>query len=492
MLQSLSQLVDQPKGLFTLCFTELWERFGYYLLTTILVLFLTQSAHLSEHDANLLYGAFAALLYVTPVIGGWLADKFLGFRQAVLIGAGALFIGYVLMIFSDMHLFILGLSFLIIGNGFLKPSVSSIVGDLYGQGEAKREGGFTLFYMGINIGSIIPPLIAGSVVLHWGWHYGFALAAAGMVICVLTFTLSSRVIWRVGNIPQGSPLKRGISAATWFNLKLYIGTLVCVGLIYVGVEHAQATTWVVIVAAIVFTLYVLRDLFKEDVAHRYAMIAALVLIVLSVGFWALYNQTFTSLMLFANRNMDKQLFYWHITPEFTQFYNGFFIIILSPFFNYLWMSLNKYKLNPSFPMKFALGILFMSLGFLLLTWGTAARFSEQGIISGWWLIGSYFLQTIGELCLSPIGLAMITMLAPKHLVGTMMGVWFFASAGAYAITGMLANWAVVPVHETLSHALAIYHHAFGLWTAMSFVLTIISFICYPFLKRMIMRSHVLY
>lgn len=478
-------LSSQPKGLYTLSLTELWERFGYYMVQMLIVLFLTRKLHFTDGQADLLYGAFGGLLYVTPVIGGWLADHFIGFRRAVIVGAVFLFVGYLLLMSTNLDVFYLGLGVLIVGNGFLKPCISSIVGDLYGDDEAKREGGFTIFYVGINLGALIPPLIAGSVIKAWGWHFGFGLAAAGMLIALITFTLTNKVIWQLGNVPQDSPLKKGVGAALAFNMKFYIGTAIAVLLCYWGVVKAGATDWVIIVAAVVFVLYVLLCLRKEHALDRRRLIGALILIVLSIGFWMLYAQSFSSLMLFAATNMNLHLFGIKITPEFTQFYNSFIIIVFGPIFNLFWQWLERRNLNPSIPLKFAYGIALMCLGYCLLTWATDGRFGIDGKISGWWLVGSYVLQTFGELALSPIGLAMITVLAPRPLVGLMMGMWFFVIAGGTAISGIFASGASVPAGTSSLASLAIYHHAFGYWSWLTAILVGISFIIYPFVKRLI-------
>lgn len=479
------RLLDQPKGLFTLCFTELWERFGYYFLQTLFVLFLTRSVDFSQHNADLLFGAFSALLYITPVLGGWLADHFIGFRRAIIVGAGLLFFGYALLMFSKMAYFYVGLGFLIAGNGFFKPNVSSIVGDLYGEDEARREGGFTLFYMGINLGSFFPPLIAFSVVSHWGWHIGFALAAAGMLLSVATFLFGRPAILHIGQVPKESPLLGRAAASLRFTLIAVLGVVFAIGLSTTALFYPDETGKVVIAAAVLFVLVMLVYLWREPKDSRRKMIASLILIVLSIVFWTLYSESFSALMFFAESNMNKHLFGVAISAEFTQVYNGFFIIVLSPFFNYCWRYLDRYQLNPSIPLKFALGIAFMCLGYLLLTWGTNGDFGLRGVISGWWLIGSYFLQTIGELLLSPIGLAMITVLSPKHLVGMMMGLWFFSLAAASALSGFLATWAASPAHVSAVEALKVFHHAFGLWTALSALATLVALIAYPGLKRMI-------
>ncbi len=476
---------SQPKALFTLSLTELWERFGFYMVQMLIVLFLTEHLHFSDKRADLLYGAFGGLLYVTPVIGGWLADHFIGFRRSVILGAIFLFLGYVLLMSAHLQVFYLGLGVLIVGNGFLKPCISSIVGELYGSDEAKREGGFTLFYIGINIGALIPPIIAGVVVKAWGWHSGFGLAAAGMVIALLTFTLTSKVIWTLGNVPDNSPLRKGAALALAFNVKFYLGIIAAIALCYWGVVEAATTDWVVIVAAIVFATYVLVCVSKEHKLDRHRLIGALILIVLSIGFWMLYAQSFSSLMLFASTNINLHLFGMAITPEFTQFYNSFVIIVFGPVFSLLWQYLERHDLNPSIPLKFAYGMALMCFGFWLLSWATNGSFGVNGVISNWWLVGSYVLQTFGELALSPIGLAMITVLAPKPLVGLMMGMWFFVVAGGTAISGIFAGQASVATGSSHIAALAIYHHAFSYWTWLSAILVAIAFIIYPFVKRLI-------
>jgi POT family proton-dependent oligopeptide transporter len=478
-------LRSQPSGLYTLSFTELWERFGFYLVQVLIVLFLTKELGFADGKADLITGAFGGLLYITPVIGGWLADRYIGFRRAVIIGAVILFLGYALLMSHSETMFYWGLAVLVIGNGFLKPCISSILGDLYTDDEAKREGGFTIFYAFINIGAIIPPLITGTIVDHWGWHYGFGLAALGMILALIIFTTTNSVIWRVGNIPENSPLKSTAQKRIRFKIIFWSGTAIATGLAYWGVNQAGTTNWVIVAAAVIFVVYVLSCIRKEHHTDRRRLIGAILLMVLAVGFWSLYNETFTSEMLFAERNLDLHLFGFPITPEFTQFYNSFVIIICGPLFNLLWQRLDRYHLNPSIPLKFAYGILLMCLAFALLAWGTNGNFGIDGKISGWWLVWSYVVQTFGELCLSPIGLAMITVLAPKNLVGLMMGMWFFVIATSYAISGVIAQQAAIPHGSSALMSLSIFHNAFTTWTWASAILVAVSFIIYPFVNRLI-------
>ena len=471
-----------PKGLYLLCFSELWERFGFYMVQTILILYMSKGLSYSDADAYLLYGAFSSMLFLTPVIGGYIADRYIGFKQSISIGAVLLAIGYAIMSLQDRPALFLGLSVVVIGNGFLKPNVSSIVGDLYEAEDPRRDGGFTIFYMGINIGALIPPLFAGALVAAYTWGSGFMVASVGMVISLLTFIAGRKRIREYGQVPATSPLHHGSKAMFYF--LLCIGMFVAIGLMQLLFLFPKEANLTLIAASLAIVGSVLFFLFKERPEQRNKLFACLILILISVGFWAIYNQTFTSLMLFADRNMSKHWLGFTIDAEFTQFFNPFFIIVLSPLLSWFWVWLDKKKKNPSTPSKFSLGVLFMAFGFILL-WAGVRFFSEGPQASPWWLIGSYFLQTIGELLLSPIGLAMVTRLSPRHLVGMMMGVWFLTQSAAYAIGGALAIISDVPQDATSKEALSIYSEAFMLYGLIALVLAGISWSLTPFLKRLI-------
>lgn len=473
----------QPRGLYLLFFTELWERFGFYTLQTIIILYMTKAMMLSDSQAYLLYGTFSSMLYLTPVIGGYLADRYLGFQRAIIIGGFLLMLGYLLTAIPSNSLFFLGLSVIIIANGLFKPNVSSILGDLYRDKDVRREGGFTLFYMGINIGSLIPPLITGALVNAYGWHSGFLLAAIGMAVGLVTFLTGRSQLRSCGSLPPMSPLHDRRDAVKFYAFFL-IGLFVCLGLMLFLFHFPTETDILLALVSLAILLVVVYFLLKEKPAQRNRMIACLVLILISVGFWAIYNQTFTSLMLYADRNMNKEFLGFTIDAEFTQFFNPFFIILFSPILSRMWSFLSKKKSNPSTPAKFSYGVLFMALGFFFLGLG-GTYFGQNGETSSYWLAGSYLLQTIGELLLSPIGLAMITTLSPKHLVGMMMGVWFLTQAAAFAIGGGLATLAAIPAKATPPNALAIYDKAFFIYGGLAAALAVFSFILAPYLKRLI-------
>lgn len=474
----------QPKGLYLLFFTELWERFGFYMVQTILVLYMSKGLSYSDSKSYLLYGAFSSMLYLTPVIGGYIADRFIGFRQSIILGAILFIIGYGLMAIEDTQALFLGLSVVIVANGFFKPNVSSIVGDLYTADDPRRDGGFTLFYMGINVGSLIPPIFAGALVAAYHWGSGFLVASLGMVISLITFLAGKKRIGTAGETPSTSHLLKSHSVKIGFYLLLFVGILVSIGVLHLLLYHPKEANLILILASLGIIAAVLFFLFKELPEQRRRMIACLILILISVGFWAIYNQTFTSLMLFADRNMSKEWLGMTIDAEFTQFYNPFFIILLSPLLSWLWVRLDEKGKNPSTPLKFSFGVLFMAIGFFVLGAGVL-YFNKGGLASPWWLILSYFIQTCGELLISPIGLAMVTRLSPKHLVGMMMGVWFLTQSAAFAIGGGLATISDVPKNVTGIASLKIYAHAFFVYGSISFALAILSFILIPYLKRLI-------
>jgi proton-dependent oligopeptide transporter, POT family len=473
----------QPRGLYLLFFTELWERFGFYTLQTIIILYMTKALLMTDDKAYLLYGTFSSMLYLTPVIGGYLADRYLGSQRAIIIGGVLFTIGYSLTALPSSYWFFIGLSVIIIANGLFKPNVSAIVGDLYRPGDPRRDGGFTLFYMGINIGSLIPPLITGVLISKYGWHSGFLLAALGMAIGVVTFISGKSRLRSFGSLPAMSPLHDRGEALTFYTL-LYGGIIVCIGALLFLFRFPGETDLILAIASLAILIVVVYFLLKEKPAQRNKMIACLILILISVGFWAIYNQTFTSLMLYADRNMNKEFLGITIDAEFTQFFNPFFIVLFSPILSRLWILLHKKKHNPSTPTKFSFGVLFMALGFFFLGFG-GVYFGQNGETSSYWLMGSYLLQTIGELLLSPIGLSMITTLSPKHLVGMMMGVWFLTQAAAFAIGGGLATLSSISKNTPTEVALGIYDKAFFIYGGLSLLLAVLSFILIPYLKRLI-------
>jgi len=478
---SIPKKSQQPNSLYLLFFTELWERFGFYTLQTILILYMSKALLYSDHKSYLMYATFSALLYLLPVVGGYVADKYLGYTRAIFIGGLLFIISYLITSLPGERVFFFGLSVLICAHG---PNVSSLVGSLYDEDDPRREGGFTLFYMGINIGALVPPLIAGYIVRHLGWHVGFLLAAVGMMISMIVFVVGKKMLGSHGAIPKHSPILKGGLPNLKFQVLFYFGILMCILLANIAFQYPLITKEILEGVGVGVLLVVLAFAYREAPAARNKMLAALVLIIISVGFWAIYNQTYTSLMLYAARNMHHEIFGISIDAESTQFFNPLFIILFSPVLSQLWTRLSFQKKNLSIPLKFALGVLLVSLGFFVLVIGTK-YFSHNGITSAWWLVLSYMVQTIGELLLSPIGLAMIAELSPKKLVGMMMGVWFFSNSVSSVISGTLASYTDVPKSASVVQANAIYSHGFWVFSMIALVLAIVTFALIPFLNRMI-------
>jgi POT family proton-dependent oligopeptide transporter len=472
----------QPKALFLLFFTELWERFGFYMVQTILILYMTKGFLYSDAKADLLYGTYGSMLYLTPVFGGYIADRFMGYRHSIILGGLLLMVGYLIMIIPERQALFLGLGVMAIANGFFKPNVSALVGDLYETNDPRRESGFTLFYMGINLGSVMPPIFAGVLVAAFSWSAGFLVASLGMFISFLTFISGKQLLGRSGAVPRSSPIATGNSFRFYSILSLLI--LVLLGVTQLLFSFPEESAFILIGSSLIITASIIVFVFKEKMEARRKLTACLILILISMGFWALYNQTFISLTLFADRNMSKEFLGITLNAEGSQFFNPFFIILLSPFLSWFWFYLDKKKKNPSIPFKFTLGMFFMAAGFLFLWTGTHF-FSSGSQASPWWLVGSYFLQTIGELLISPIGLAMVTRLAPKHLTGMIMGVWFLTQSGAYALGGGLATLSSVPQGVSEKIALTIYSHAFLVYGSIALVLAILSSFLIPYLKRLI-------
>ncbi len=476
----------QPSGLKVLFFAELWERFGFYTIQSLLVLYLVKVFLFSDTKAYGLFSAFSALIYTTPVIGGYLADKFLGYRAAIILGAVLYIVGYFLLGIPHNPFFYEALAFLIWGNGFFKSSVSSFLGTLYHENDIRRDSGFTIFYMGINIGSFLAPIVCTAIALRFGWNYGFATAGLGMVIGLINCLWGFKQHFHENGFPPHSQILSKKFFYKFSNLHVFMVALILALILTSYLMNFQnLVNYGLIVFSILTMLFILLKSFAYKGQQRQKLWALIILIIFSIVFWSLYMQTFLSITLFINRNVDRHFFDWMIPTAMFQSINPFFIIVLSPLFAKLWIVLGKKKKDFSAPTKFALGIFFIGLGFLGL--GTSIEFgSHAGIISSIFVIGLFFLQTCGELSLSPVGLSAVTQLAPKDLTGMLMGVWFLALAAAYAVAGKIADLTAIPEKiDTSIHSAQIYAHNFLVFGLLAIVSALVLFLLVPFLKRMI-------
>lgn len=448
-----------PRGLYVCFLTEMWERFSYYGMRAILIFYLTRHFLLSDQQSIAIFGAYASLVYAAPVIGGLLADRYLGFRKAVTLGAVLLVIGHFGMAFEGagaveriaadgstvierdgffLQIMYLSLAFIAIGVGFLKPNISTIVGALYEQDDPRRDGAFTIFYMGINVGAVSASLLCGYLGETYGWKYGFGLAGIGMLLGLLVFLRGKKHL--MGHAEPKDPDLLRAKLFVFLNREhvIYLGALLAVAVSWYLIQNnAYIGQLLGGFGALVLTGVLAFSLFKCSPMERDRMFVALLLTAFSVLFWALFDQAASSLNLFADRNVDRTFMGLTIRASMIQSFNPAFIIILAPLFSALWVWLARRGLEPSTPVKFSLGLIQAGLGFLALVFG--AQFAdEQFTVSLFWLTLAYFIHTTGELCISPVGLSMITKLSVKRVVGMMMGVWFLSVASAQYIAALIA------------------------------------------------------
>jgi POT family proton-dependent oligopeptide transporter len=447
-------VLGHPKGLYVLFLTEMWERFSYYGMRTLLIFYLTKHFLFADGKAALIYGAYTALVYLVPVIGGMLADRYLGSRKAVTYGAILLVLGHFGMAFegppalvdgetivrSDFHLqiFFLSLALIISGVAFLKANISTIVGALYSQDDPRREGGFTIFYMGINIGAFVATLACGYLGERYGWRYGFGLAGIGMLIGLIIFLKGQHLLEGHAEPPDAKRLKEKVFVGLSREVLIYLSGVAMVLVCWQLVQHQALVGQLLGGFGILVVLGLMAyATMKCEPQERDRIFVAAVLIFSSVLFWALFEQAGSSLNLLTDRAVDRVVLGWEVPATWFQSLNAGFIFTMAPIFAFLWVWLSKRNLEPSTPVKFALGLLQVGLGFLVLVIGMKA--AGDGPIALVWLVLLYLLHTTGELCLSPVGLSMITKLSPARIVGMMMGIWFLASAGANFVAGLIAK-----------------------------------------------------
>jgi len=464
--------LSQPKSLRILFLTEMWERFSYYGMRALLVLYLVQSQGYSAFEAMHIYAIYTGLVYLTPVIGGYLADHYLGQQKSILIGGITMMFGHLFM--ANPSTLNLALGLLIIGNGFFKPNISSLLGGFYLTNDARRDGGYSFFYVGINIGAFIAPLLIGYVGEVIDWHYGFVLAAVGMFMGLLHFSLNQKQI-ASDDLTQRSRVLRykewwQVMALALLNIPIVLLVLTLHPLLTIY----QNLIWLSIFLIVTYVVLKKRSLFQAVPSHdlkRIMYIAILSLFV--IFFWVGFEQAGGSLTLFAHEKIDRQIMSFVIPASFFQSVNPLIIIFLGPLMANIWLRLDRSKLRMSTPQKMGSGIMLLGLGFLLLS---VVSQNQDSKISLWWLVMVYFCHTLGELCLSPIGLSMVSKVSPKKLVSIMMGFWFLSSAIANYMAGRLPE-------------LLVYFNInlFSFLTATSLLAGLLLYFMAPFLENLIRK-----
>jgi POT family proton-dependent oligopeptide transporter len=465
-LPEASKQMRHPRGLAVLFFTEMWERFSYYGMRGILLLFMVNAANsgglgLDAKTAAAIYGLYTALVYLLALPGGWVADRLTGQQKAVFIGGSIIAAGHFTMAIPLKETFYGGLFLIVIGTGLLKPNISAIVGDLYPEGGARRDAGFSIFYMGINLGAFIGPLVCGYLGENVNWHLGFSAAGFGMAAGLVQYKLGGKYLGEAGTFKTKSPEGLAKDRATFYKalggaglMAVLAGALQQSGFIHITLQGAAQATGVIIVSlAVVYFAYIIF-LGKLGTREKKRVAVIFLLFVGAALFWSGFEQAGSSFNLFAERLTERMIGGWEMPASWLQSVPALFIIVFAPFFAWLWVWLAHRE--PSIPTKFGLGLLFLGGGFLVLAWG-ATYSSESGPgVSPMWLITTYLLHTFGELSLSPVGLSSVTKLSPKRLVGQMMGVWFMGSALGNLMAGLLAgNFETLPLWELFGYVFMI-------------------------------------
>ena len=432
-----SDFLGHPKGLFVCFATEMWERFSYYGMRALLILYLTKHWEFTDATSYLIYGAYTSLVYIMPVFGGMLADQILGSKKAVTYGAILLVFGHLGMtVESNEQIFYLSLALIVSGVGFLKPNISTMVGALYDEGDPRRDSGFTIFYMGINIGAFTATLLCGYLGEEIGWAYGFGAAGIGMLLGLFIFLWGQKYLEGLAEPPSNKYMTKvnGISYENW----AYISGVVMVLVTWFLVQNSQLVGQLLGGFGIIFIgAWLLYALLKCAPEERDRLIVVGILILFSLIFWALFEQAGSSLNILTDRGVDRVIFGWEVPASMFQSLNAGFIFTIAPLFALLWISLAKRNMEPSTPIKFSIGIVLVGLGFLALVYGmNSSEGLQTGVI---WIVLIYLLHTLGELCLSPVGLSSVTKLSPQRIVGFMMGMWFFASAAGNYVASLIAK-----------------------------------------------------
>tara|TARA_B110000858_G_scaffold194350_1_gene248599 strand:- start:3395 stop:4954 length:1560 start_codon:yes stop_codon:yes gene_type:complete len=501
------EFLGHPRGLVICFLTEMWERFSYYGMRALLIFYLTKHFLFSDQSASSIYAAYISLVYITPVIGGVVADRYLGPVKAVILGSVLLVAGHLGMAIEGaqatevivagetliqrdplyLQIFYFSLGLIIMGVGFLKANISTLVGSMYKREDPRRDGAFTLFYMGINAGSFLGAIICGLLLEYKGFSWGFGAAGVGMLFGLLVFIKGHHLFGSAGHPKDPAALQQKILPGLSREVIIYI--LACVGVLICWqlMQIPPLVGGLVGVTLIIMTLTVVVYAFtKCEPIDRNRMLVCLFLMSYQIIFWSLWEQTGSSLNLMADRNVDRIVFGLELPAAMFQSVNAFFIITLAPVFNIVWLYLNRRGWEPSTPTKFALALMQLGLGFLFLVYG-ASTATDPSQIALIWLILLYLLHTTAELCISPVGLSMTTKLSVPSVVGMMMGCWFLAMAGGNYISGTIAamtgsntvNGEVVDPAAALANYMDIYYTA-GIY---SIGIGILALLIAPVLKH---------
>lgn len=434
----------QPRQLYLLFFAEMWERFSFYGMKALLIAYMVSQLHYDDPKAYAILGSYTALVYTMPMFGGFIADRFIGYQRSVLFGGILMTIGHFVLALPADWSFFYGMAFIICGNGFFKPNISSLVGTLYSENDPRRDSGFSIFYMGINIGAAIGGALCAYVGKQISWHYGFGLAGIFMAIGLIVFVFGKKSLGNRGLPPNNDRLRTPIFAFLKPEHIIYGGTLIVVPLVVTLFYQYELMDYIMFGLGLIAFAYIVWLAMKMNKTAKLKLFAALAMIIFSIIFWAVYEQNAGSMNLLAERNSKMMLLGMELNElSVNNFLPPGWVVVLTLIIAPLWPWLNKRGMEPSTPFKFALSFIFLALGFFVFYLGCYTNVGT-GIVPLWPFVWGYCFLILGELCLSPIGLSMVTKLSPARMVSLMMGIWFFATAVGEFLAGKLGALMSVP------------------------------------------------
>jgi len=517
----MSETKGHPKGLYLLYFTEMWERFSYYGMRAIFTLYMVNALLFDKAKASTIYGSYTGLVYLTPLLGGYIADKYWGNRKSIIVGGVLMAIGQFFMFMSGSFytdgdfantLMFTGLGFLIFGNGFFKPNISTMVGSLYPKGDSRVDSAFTIFYQGINLGALLAPAICGSLgeqydvtgaIIPSSFKYGFLAACIGMILSLIAFVwLKNKYIITPEGAPVGLPPKAdstthssdGTGESGFNATKIAAAAAGLAGLFFLFFKVLEFD----LIGSLIFSSCIVLPalIISDGTLSKIEKDRILVIYIIAffvIFFWSAFEQAGASLTIFADQQTDRHIGSWEMPASWFQSINPLGIILLAPLFSSLWVGMNRRKIEPSSPLKMAIGLALLCLGYVVIMFGVNGVDSATKI-SMWWLIILYALHTMGEFCLSPIVLSMVSKLAPVRFASLLMGTWFLANAAANKLAGSLS--ALIPpatpeeaaaaggYPEIFGFQITNLYEFFNIFTMMSGIAALLLFILYRQLLKM--------
>ncbi len=460
---------------------EMWERFGYYGMAALLVLFLVQREHMGDASANLRWGAFSAMVYALPCFGGWIGDSVLGSRRTMIIGAAVLLLGYLLLSLPIASFLYLSLAVIAVGNGLFKANPSNLIGQLYRGEPSQIDSAFTLYYLAVNVGSLFSMFLTPIIAVVYGWHDAFMLCWIGLALGLLNYFFMRRHLSHVGSEPDFRPIH-------WYKAGcVAIGAITAVILMAYVIQHTVVATVLVAVAGVIVLGIFAYMIARGEKTERNGVIVCLVLTLETIAFFVFYQQMSTSLTLFALRNVEHHWLGIPIEPAQFQVLDPLWIVIASPVLAWLYNYFGRKQADLTISTKFALGMYLVSCAFYI--YGLSANFAVAGRVSAGWMVGGYGLQSLGELLISGLGLAMVSRLVPERMRGFMMGAWFLGVGASEYLGSAVANFAAVPrdIHNPVA-TLPIYVHLFDMLGLSALIVAILSTVLIPLLNRLA-RAH---